>query len=684
MAITTSPQMTPPSPAPLRGAGAGWIDLDTAAARSGKSIGHLRRLSGDQWLAEGLAELRRPAGGGNLAWFVREDAATSFGRVKSAEQLSHEFDIRTLTAGQREELQRRERIARGWKDARGNALALGMTTEQAMEQYLSRLDSLGGEKISARTVYYWWAAYSRLGLAGLIDGRWRTATTAPEAVDPFLDEVKHLYLDQRCRSKRLCYDRACDLARERGWTVIAYRTVCRALAKIPRKAVALRRQGDRKFDGRHGAYHERDYSGLRSNDVWESDHHEFDVWIEHAGERVRPWLTAWMDVRSRYVVGWHIGVKAGDSWTILKSFRAAGEANGFPRHVHLDNGKDYDAYALQGQTKKQRLARARARKHTDVVAEIAGVFPRLGVDVIHARAFNAKAKTIERQFRTLRERFSQQWETYCGNCPQTRPQDLQDQLARAKAPTLEEFTAAFADWIDIDFHRRPHEGLEGRKPADVYAAELESKRVLPANLLDVEILRELPPQKIGRNGVRYEGLSYGRSEPELWKREGQKVILRVNDEDLKQVQIYDLAGKLICVAPANEKLPYLATREQLKAAMSQQRADKRKLREYIQTRPRLSDSLADRMHRKAAAVVAQKPSPDTQPPPSISPIRTSLEPEAPAVQAAFERAGLRAAVGAESAPLPSRFIYQTNLRDDRDEEPASSPFVYQSSTEEES
>jgi hypothetical protein len=78
-------------------AGFEWIDLPTAAARSGKHPRHLSRLCREKLKASGLAMLRQPAGGGKPVWFVRSDADASFAAVRPAEETAKELAFAAVT-----------------------------------------------------------------------------------------------------------------------------------------------------------------------------------------------------------------------------------------------------------------------------------------------------------------------------------------------------------------------------------------------------------------------------------------------------------------------------------------------------------------------------------------------------------------------------------------------------------
>ena len=598
------------------------------------------------------------------------------------EEAAPVFDIRKLTHAQRIELlQRRDLVTALNGFLLSSKRPVGKTDFQIKQEFFA-LKIAAGEKCPAvRTLERWLTDWRESGELGLVDARWRQGR--PEAKpegDPFIDQVLKFYLTQRRWTKKLCFAMAVELAGPRGWHVPSYRTVCRTLDAIPAKTLALHRRGDKKFEASHGNYIARDYSGLASNQVWESDHRQFDVWV-NAGtkerpELVRPWLTSWMDVRSRFIVGWTINPAAGDSGTILKAFRIGGDRHGFPESVRVDNGKDYDSYALQGLTKIQRRRMTRSCESLPVEA---GLWPLLGIAVFHARPFNAKSKTIESWHRTIRLQFCPLWETFCGSSPEDRPADLQKHLDAGRAPMLDEFRMAFGDWIE-SYHHAGHEGdaMEGKSPAEVFAANLRGKRTVPQHVLDMICLRQTQPITVRRNGVEHNGLFYGAHNPKLMELEGKAkaVFLRVDDDDLSKVFVFRVDGSLICEAKCNERLPAAgATRQQLNAALADQRRAKRTIRDYCEIRSQVYDSPADLLHRKAAELRANPPAGSAPSPVSLVPIQTSIDASANRVRA--DAQAKKEWAEKEAAEEPGVFSYRRLKGFEPEPEPDLGPSMFE-------
>jgi hypothetical protein len=182
----------------------GWIDIRTAAQRSGRDEAHLRRLCLSKWSAAGQAEKRPSPAGGKAHWWIREDADAAFARVKYPEQLSAEFDLRTLTTQQQQTVLRRKRILDGWRTALESGRKLGGFSDiQITGHYLAQQEIQEQTQVSRRTLYNWEQAYRRDGLAGLVDGRGQSVAP-PAADDPFFEFLQRIYLTPRQLSISAC------------------------------------------------------------------------------------------------------------------------------------------------------------------------------------------------------------------------------------------------------------------------------------------------------------------------------------------------------------------------------------------------------------------------------------------------------------------------------------------------
>jgi hypothetical protein len=502
-----------------------------------------------------------------------------------------------------------------------------------------------GIAIDAVTLYRWQRRWNRAQRGreaeALADGRGKPRQkTVPL---PFLEAVKNYYLRPTKIPLARCIAMAMVQAEEQGWETRGYDACRRHVKSIPFEVLALGRGGQKEYDDKARGYLPRGCCGRHANHVWFSDHHQWDVIIRDGQVHCRPWLTIWQDGRSRMIVGFSVYAHNPNSDEILYSFRAAVLAWGVPESVYIDNGKDYDCYALNGRTKRDRWQKRTIRPDLD--QQRAGVFPGLGIEVIHARPYNARAKICERLFGTL-ENSVRAWPTYCGRSPLHKPDDLQLQIERGNAPTLEEFASWAADLVKRYNESDPHhgDGMGGKTPAQVYEETLIEKRTATAEMLDFFCLRVTPLVKVSRNGVRFGGECYRLEVEDQIQWQGKEVILRIDDADLGVVQVWSTDGRYIGLATHNRRIAFNS--EEYRAAQRELARRDRGVKDYLRIRPKLMDDLPDVIVRQRAAKLRAKAEQTAAAAPTIKPVQTGIDPSQIAkAQAATARRRQRGQAG---------------------------------------
>lgn len=650
----------PPAPK-----GASWIASKEASIRLQESVRNTYRRC-PEWERQGLALQLPTIGGGKPRWFVRNDANPALGENPPPQHLP--ADMSPLRQEQRRELNWRLTMYIAWLKACEAAVRAGQTNEWGTELFLSKLAIDQGVTLSVRTLRRWHRAYRRQGAEGLKDGRWER-DDKKLGDDPFLAEVVRNWLSPNNPSVKLAYDLAVQVAGEKGWATCSIRKAqAHVNAAIPPAVALAKRGGTKAFELHAEPYIERDYSALEANEIWVADHHICDVLIrtrttinrrtgEQKHHHARPWLTAWEDVRSRKIVGYDLYIGDPCADRIIVSFRRAVLAHGVPVGVLFDQGKDFSSFAFFGATKKQR--RRMQREGADRQQEgqwIAGIFHNLDVKARQARPYRGQSKPIERWFGTMEDRFGRLWPSYCGNKPENKPEGLQARLDAGKAPTLEEFAAAFAGWVEDGYnasHEHSGDAMDGKTPNQVYAETLITKRTATAEMLESIINIYAKPAKVGQNGVTWNGLKYGRGEPALQMRIGQSVNIQVDPQKVGEVRVFTEQGVFLCIARANKRLAFNATSADLKAAMAEQAHDRKALKDAGPARFRMADDITDRAARMVAerARAARENEIDPPPGPTIRPVRSHFEQQLPAIQRAIKAPVMRVAAGAEGLDL---------------------------------
>jgi putative transposase len=259
-----------------------------------------------------------------------------------------------------------------------------------------------------------------------------------------------------------------------------------------------------------------------------------------------------MDWASRYPVGASLAFTE-DSQHILTAFR-----NGFincaqiadnnsgtmavlPKYVYLDNGKAFRA----------NLFHERWEEH-DLNKELGGIFPRLNIGVRFAESYNAKAKIIERFFKTFQEQFERFITTFRGASIDDKPSVLHrnevwaKKLYAGKPPTIEETMQMIAFYVRFCYGETPHTSLNRRTPYEVFSAA----RIVESRQIEISRLNFLM-MAMERKNIRAEGIRLDKKV--YWHRElvnhvGQPCIIRFDYSDARWIVVYDKNDVFICQA----------------------------------------------------------------------------------------------------------------------------------------
>jgi putative transposase len=287
----------------------------------------------------------------------------------------------------------------------------------------------------------------------------------------------------------------------------------------------------------------RDASLLNVGDVWVADGHTlaFDIMNPKTGKAQRMTMIMVFDWASRYPVGASLAFTE-DSHHIQVAFR-----NGFlnwgalPKSVYLDNGKAF----------KSKLFHEKWEEH-DLEKELCGIFPRLGINAVFAKSYNAKAKVIERFFKTFQEQFERFISSFRGASIADKPSTLMrnekwaKKLFEAHPPTIEETMQMIAFYIRKIYGERPHSGLNGRTPWQVFSSSKlpESRLVIPGKLNNMMLSSER--KRLRNNGILLGKLMYWNVE--LTNHIGKEVIIRYDLGDARWILVYDTKDIFICQA----------------------------------------------------------------------------------------------------------------------------------------
>jgi len=383
-----------------------------------------------------------------------------------------------------------------------------------------------------------------------------------------------------------------------GWQIdCGNRTLTRLLDKTPESIKIKYQRGEKAFDDLYLPPTRRNYN-FPAMHLWSSDHHQLDVQVYLPdGKIARPWWTGWVDVKSRKVMAWKLTLQP-NSADIAYTFYVACKRYGCPRFVFIDNGKDYRSVRLSGSEWKR-------KKFGVCVTEqemqyLRGGFQACGVErPVFATAYNAKAKPIERWFRTMELQCNAQMPGYCGRSPYHRPEKLASEIEQGKLLTWETVEETLGRWIEEVYHEAIHagRGMNKRSPNQCFEQErIEAGYVTEENLRVLFLKAE--KRHVRREGIQLFGQMY--RNPDIQAQYfDQDVTVRYDPQNLALIHIYTLdKDQLIGDAPIVGEADFFSE-DEIKRRKAEHKHYKQVMREYLAYQQALLDdndlSLADRI-----------------------------------------------------------------------------------------
>lgn len=524
----------------------GTVDILTAAELLDKSQRHVRRLC----IAGKLAGARKTKG----KWQIPVTADPKLSGVKQPEDLISAEELLDVPVNKKQKALERLGLIRQFEQFSAAYVRQGGTRSGSMELFATR------HGIGKRSLQRWISNYRALGVKGLIDtwgnGKFISDSISIEAWELF----KSMYLTQQQLSIKQCWQNICfiNTDEKKGWKIPDLKFMYRFVERhIPLPVRVLGREGMAAYEARCAPYIETDPDSIAPGQVFIGDHHQFNCWVRYRNKWIRPWVTAWMDMRSRVIVGWHLS-NSPNQTTILLAMKRAIEKHGPPESVKIDNGRDYDSQMWTGMTKARRKALRAGYIDTQMVT---GIYAMMNIAVSFSIPYHPQSKPIERFFDTLDRQFTKTFDTYCGKDSGRKPDHINDLLKSEKAieqaHDLESFGELAGQYFEV-YNNSAHtgRGMDGKSPAEVLATR-QSKRVLSDGVLDL-LLRDWSGElTVSKNGVRFRGLSFGQFDTDLMKYQGKKVRIAYDPEDLRRVYVYDAVTlRLITVAEQTQFIRY--------------------------------------------------------------------------------------------------------------------------------
>ena len=401
----------------------------------------------------------------------------------------------------------------------------------------------------------------------------REKDTFPSLTEEQRALIENIWFDPQFADNQgtieMVYKKFEEIGTGRGWEDYpSIKTVARYIkhlmnSRCAASAHCLVADGEREWRNKMMLKGKRDATTLEVMELLVGDEHTFDLWVQYTApngkvKAVRPTLVAWMDMRSRAIVGDVICVKANGD-TLKESLVKTIYTAGVPKRLLIDNGKDYTKKELTGQNRKKRNI------DFDFDAETMGFYQSIGIQgVDRALPYQAWVKAVERFFGTVCSRFSKWFASYTGTLTGSktaakRNKDIGEMLERGELLTMEEFFEAWTRWKDGEYHTRKHRGLKdaGEKwttPGELFANGPRYIKAAPPREYAAMLLMKADTARVYNQGIHKFGTLYTDYELCFWKDKTVKVKWDI--DDVSKLYVYDMEGKKICEAVSAEVLGF--------------------------------------------------------------------------------------------------------------------------------
>lgn len=348
-------------------------------------------------------------------------------------------------------------------------------------------------------------------------------------------------------------------------------------------------------------FQRRSLTEVLVGEIYAGDGHTVDCYVAHpnTGKPYRPELTAFIDIKSRYIAGWWFTESESAVSTLYALSSALMGHDHVPAWLYIDRGAGYRSKML--------------------VDENTGWYNKFGIGVIGALPGNPHGKGwIERWFLTVRNKHDKLFaggQVYCGDdmAPEINRR-LSAEIAAGKRtlPSLQEYVASFRAFLE-QYHNEPMGVLDGRTPAQVWA-ELTP---VPVGMDGDAVMRPSETCTVRRQQVRLHNRFYFHEALTLY--DGHKVRVEYDLHHDGRVWIFDAKGRLVCEAKLANTIGVLPT-SRLEEGRDRREAEqvKRLERKVAEVHARRQDAITADDQARAIADLATEllPAPTTSPAPA--------------------------------------------------------------------
>lgn len=424
----------------------------------------------------------------------------------------------------------------------------------------------------------------------------------PSISDELKALIENIWFDRAFRANRgtieMLYSKIEETYDHSNADYPSYQTVARYIKYLMdvqngSSAAFLAERGTREWKNKMMMKGERDIKSLAVMGIVQGDEHTFDCWVQYTHSNgkvaaVRPKLVAWIDMRSRVIMG-DIMCLDANSQIIKQSFIKLVYSFGVPEYILIDNGKDYTSKQMTGRKRSDRCTQA-----LSFDSEMQGFYKSIGIkDDMRSIPYQPWSKAqIERFFGTVCSMFTKWFNSYTGTLTGSKTagkvkKDIGSMLERGELLTMEEFYQMWQNWLNERYHFKEHSGLKRAgeqyaKPMELFE-NAENKYVKPAPPQSYAELLMMKSERVyvGNTGIRRFNQTYMCEELEPYIT--RHVDIKYNPDDITKIYAYTTDGRKIGEAHSIELLQvgYKISTKQLEEHKKKQNRQLRNNRDML-------------------------------------------------------------------------------------------------------
>ena len=349
--------------------------------------------------------------------------------------------------------------------------------------------------------------------------------------------------------------------------------------------MTLAHEGTKSYGDRFDLVHRREAEA--PNAIWQADHSELDILVKDDKDKSRkPWLTIVLDDYSRALAGYLLFFGAPSAIQTALALRQAiwrksqpgWHICGIPQILYTDHGSDFTS------------------RHLEQVAVD------LKIRLIFSTAGKPRGRgKIERFFKTLSQ-------VFLSRLPGYGP----GRTGGSAVLTLPELDQELERYLIGEYLVTPHSATRQAPQARWDAGGFLPQMPDSLERLDLLLLTVPKGRRIHQDGIRFMGMRY--IDPTLAAYVGEDVVLRYDPRDMAEIRVF-YHDRFLCRAICQELAGETVA---LREIVNARNGRRRQLRQTLQERRRLVDSLLAAKRSAPAKQEQESSSPPSEPlPPPV-------------------------------------------------------------------